>query len=103
MRRTRQQKRQAASVDLRAYAADQRCQIRLEGCTGGPTCLCHWRQIGISGGGLKSPDLIGAWGCASCHAKVDADERGDIQTQLDFARAIFRTQAELVRDEIVVW
>lgn len=103
MKRTRQQKRQAANVDLRQEAIDRPCQIRLDGCTGGPCCLCHWRQSGISGGGLKAPDLIGAWGCASCHAKVDHAERGNVETQLDFAMAIFRTQAQLVAEEIVVW
>ena len=103
MRRTRQQKRQGATVDLRREAIGQTCQIRLEGCTSEPCCLCHWRQIGISGGGMKSPDLIGAWGCASCHAKVDASERDNTETQLDFARAIFRTQNELIEREIVQW
>jgi hypothetical protein len=103
MKRTRQQKRQAANVDLRAYAGGQSCQIRLPGCKGGPTCLCHWRQIGISGGGLKSPDAIGAWGCDWCHNIVDVTGRDDPEIQLDFARAIFRTQNELVRAEILVW
>ena len=52
---------------------------------------------------MKAPDLIGAWGCASCHAKVDASERDNTETQLDFARAIFRTQNELIEREIVQW
>lgn len=103
MKRTRQQKRQAANVDLRREAIDRSCQIRLEGCTGGPCCLAHWRQSGISGGGMKSPDLIGAWACDNCHTKVDSSERGDDATQLDFARGVFRTQAALIADEIVVW
>lgn len=103
MRRTRAQKRQAASVDLRREAIGRDCQIRLEGCTGGPCCLAHWRQVGISGGGLKAPDLIGAWACNACHGKVDSTSRGDDAVQLDFARAVFRTQAELIREGIVEW
>jgi hypothetical protein len=103
MKRTRQQKRQGATVDLRREAIDRTCQIRLEGCTGGPCCLAHWRQVGISGGGMKAPDLIGAWACDSCHKKVDTAERGDAETQLDFARAVFRTQNELIREGVIQW
>lgn len=102
-RRTRQQVRQNATTDLRADAAGRECQIRLPGCTGGPACLCHWRQIGISGGGLKSPDLIGAHGCAHCHTIVDTTARHDPEIQLAFAQAIFRTQAILIREGIVTW
>jgi len=50
---------------------------------------------GISGMGMKSPDWLGAWGCAICHEKVDTTERGSVETQLDFARGVFRTQAIL--------
>lgn len=78
-------------MNLRRQAIDRECQIRLEGCQGSPCCLCHWRQIDISGLGLKSPDWLGAWGCSACHAKVDHARRGDTATQLDFARAVFRT------------
>lgn len=85
-------------MNLRREAIGRECQIRLDGCQGGPCCLCHWRQTGISGMGMKSPDLIGAWGCASCHDKVDRAGRGDLQTQLDFARAVFRTQAILIAE-----
>jgi hypothetical protein len=53
--------------------------------------------------GMKAPDLLGAWGCASCHAKVDTSERDDDGTQLDFARAVFRTQAQLIREGKVSW
>ena len=103
MKRTRQQKRQGATVDLRRAAIGRECQIRLPGCMTEPCCLCHWRQIGISGGGLKAPDLMGAWGCASCHALVDTQERDNVETQLDFARAIFRTQHILTTEGVIQW
>jgi hypothetical protein len=48
--------------------------------------------------GLKSFDIFGAWGCAYCHEIVDRIGRGDLQVQLDFARAVFRTQAILVSE-----
>lgn len=90
-------------TDLRKYAAHRECMIRLPGCTTEPTCLCHWRQSGISGLGMKSPDVLGAWGCAHCHEIVDRIGRGDPEIQLDFARAVFRTINELVYKGILTW
>jgi len=80
----------------RREAIDRVCQIRLDGCNTQPCCLCHFRVMGISGIGMKSPDILGSWGCMSCHRKVDTTERGDVQTQLDFAKGVFRTIAILV-------
>ena len=77
--------------------------IRLDGCLTYPAVLCHWRQIDISGGGMKAPDIMGAWGCASCHTKVDATERGNDEVQLDFARAVFRTQKTLIDEGKITW
>lgn len=88
-------------TNLRRLAIGRECQIRLPGCLFGPCCLCHWRQIGISGGSLKSPDVIGAWGCAACHEKVDTTHRGDPEVQLDFARGVFRTQAILIAEGVI--
>ena len=90
-------------IDLRREAIDRPCQIRLSGCNGSPCCLCHFRIIGQSGMGLKNSDLIGAWGCASCHEKVDTTMRGDLQTQFDFALAVFKTQSTLIKEGKVIW
>lgn len=76
---------------VRRDAIGRECQIRLPGCQTAPCCRCHFRMSGISGMGLKSPDWLSAWGCASCHDQVDRIGRGDLQTQLDFALAVFRT------------
>jgi hypothetical protein len=103
MKRTRQQKREAGAVDLRKEPIGRECQIRLPGCNTKPCCLCHWRQIGISGGGLKAPDLFGAWGCSACHEVVDRIERESAEVQLDFARAIFRTQHQLWSEGKIQW
>ena len=103
MRKTRQQKRQAACVDLRREAIDRECQLGLVGCMGAPCCLAHWRQNGISGAGMKAPDLLGAWACHSCHEKVDSTERGNDETQMTFARAVFKTQAQLIREGVIQW
>jgi hypothetical protein len=59
---------------LRDAARGQQCQIRVPGlCSFNPeeTVLCHFRMAGICGTGMKPIDLIGAWGCASCHSAVD--------------------------------
>jgi hypothetical protein len=86
-------------MNLRRQAIGRECQIRLPGCLTEPCCLAHWRQIGISGMGMKSPDWLGAWACDACHTKVDSTLRHDTATQLDFARAVFRTLAILDREE----
>lgn len=51
--------------------------------------------------GMKSPDLIGAWGCAHCHAIVDSAKSPEIQ--LDFAKGVFRTQNILIKEGKVSW
>jgi hypothetical protein len=47
---------------------------------------------------MKSPDQIGAWGCHHCHTIVDTTGRHDPEIQLDFAKAVFRTQAVLISE-----
>jgi hypothetical protein len=89
---------------LRALAQGRECLVRIFGvCNGNPetTVLCHFRMAGISGFGYKSPDLIAAWLCSACHAHVDIHK--DCQTQLDFAKAVFRTQARLIEEGEVKW
>lgn len=78
-------------TNLRKQARGRECQVRLSCCNGNPetTVLAHVRLIGISGYGLKSPDLLGAWSCSSCHAY--ADSHHDAQTSADFAAGVYRT------------
>lgn len=89
---------------LRSLAQGRDCQVRLVGiCNGNveTTVLCHFRLARVSGFGTKSPDFIGAWACSSCHAWCDSHK--DCQTQLDFAKAVFRTQARLYEEaEILI-
>lgn len=61
-------------VDLRKLARGQPCMIRIPGiCNRNPetTVLAHYRLIGVSGMGMKSPDTCAAWACSSCHEFVD--------------------------------
>jgi len=89
---------------LRALARDRDCQIRLPGICNGlqeTVVLAHFRMPLLSGMGTKSPDLIGAWACSECHRYVDTHK--DCQTQLDFAKAVFRTQAKLIEEGEIKW
>ena len=90
-------------MDLRLYARNQECQVRLAGCDGGgeTTVLAHLRMSGVSGLGYKAYDLLGAHCCAPCHAY--ADTHHDAETQLAFHAGIFRTQDLLIRRALVKW
>ena len=67
--------------------------VRLPGCDGGgeTTVLAHYRLAGTCGTGCKSPDILGAWACASCHAA--AGDRGH-----DLAEGVMRTIYQLQKE-----
>lgn len=79
-------------MNLRQQARGRECQIRLENvCNHNPetVVLAHVRQIGISGFGIKSPDILGSWACSACHAYVDSHH--DAETNAAFASGVYRT------------
>jgi hypothetical protein len=94
-------------IDLRKVAEGKPCMVRLDGCNGGgeTTVLAHYSLIGISGRGLKSPDLIGAWCCSKCHRLVDGVDRIANLTRADVrlahAEGCFRTQAFLLSKDYI--
>ena len=93
-------------TDLRDYARDKPCMVRSPICNGDTqtTVLAHVRQIGISGMGLKAPDLLGAWACSECHRYVDQLVHGGrADRDLLMLKAVMRTQAQLIKDEVVRW
>jgi hypothetical protein len=54
--------------------------------------------------GMKSPDLIGAWCCSSCHAVVDGQQASALSREermLALAEGVFRTQAQLIRRGVI--
>lgn len=90
-------------MSLRKLAAGRECSIRIPGvCNGNPETVvgCHFRLPGLSGMGMKPPDLFIAYGCSSCHSHVDTHK--DAETQLAFAQGVFRTQAQLLREGVIV-
>lgn len=91
-------------TNLRHEARGRDCQVRLPGCCNSnseTTVLAHVRKIGISGFGLKSPDLFGAWTCSACHAYVDTHH--DDATQIAFYEGVFRTQYQLQKLGVIKW
>jgi hypothetical protein len=88
-------------VNLRRQAKGRGCQVRLPCCNfnSETTVLAHVRLPGISGMGLKSPDLLGAWACSACHEYVDRHH--DDETQRAFYEGVLRTQAQLIREGVV--
>jgi hypothetical protein len=89
-------------MNLRELARNKQCMVRLVGiCNFDPatTVLAHFRMAGISGAGMKPPDLIGAWACHSCHDVVDGRRMTDMTREavrLAFLEGVVRTQAALI-------
>lgn len=91
-------------MNLRRLARNEQCYIRLPmicNRNSETVVLAHWRQIGVSGLGIKSPDILGCPACSDCHAYVDSHH--DAETQVSFARGVFRWQNELVKRGVVKW
>lgn len=65
------------------------------------TVLAHLRLAGISGMGLKAPDILGAHCCSACHEWCDTHH--DEATELGFAQGVFRTINLLVKEDVLKW
>lgn len=66
--------------------------------------LAHYRLAGVSGIGMKSPDILGAWACSACHDAIDRRDHTDLDR--DFVRlahldGMVRTIAQLVKEGLV--
>jgi hypothetical protein len=93
-------------TDLRAYARDQPCMVRSPNCCNDPatTILAHIRLVGISGMGLKAPDLLGAWCCSRCHSYVDQETSANREgRELLLLRGVMRTQNALIKADLLKW
>ena len=59
---------------LRKEARGRGCTVRIPGVcnfNSETVVLAHIRVAGVSGMGLKAPDLLGAWACSACHDECD--------------------------------
>ena len=94
-------------MNLRKLAKGRECQIRLAGiCNFNPetTVLAHYRLVGISGMGMKSPDIIAAHSCSACHDAVDRRTNTDLEfyfMRLAHAEGCFRTIAKLIEEGVI--
>ncbi len=66
--------------------------------------LAHYRLAGVSGIGMKSPDVLGAWACSSCHDAIDRRAHTDLDR--DYVRLLHlegmaRTLAQLNREGLL--
>jgi len=65
-------------MSLRKEAKGRGCTVRLPGIcnfNSETVVLAHIRVVGVSGMGMKSPDLLGAWACSACHDEIDGRTR----------------------------
>jgi len=65
-------------MSLRKEAKGRGCMVRLPSIcnfNSETVVLAHIRLQGVSGMGMKSPDLIGAWACSACHDELDGRTR----------------------------
>jgi hypothetical protein len=61
-------------MSLRKEARGRGCTVRIPGVcnfNSETVVLAHIRLAGVSGMGMKSPDLLGAWACSACHDEID--------------------------------
>jgi len=92
---------------LRRAAKDRPCMVRLpEICNGDTrtTVLAHVRMAGISGMGMKSPDLIAAWACSACHDAIDRRLHTDLErdyVRLAHLEGMARTINELAKEGLL--
>lgn len=67
--------------------------------------LAHIRVVGVSGMGMKSPDLVGAWACSACHDELDGrtHKSGMNRDELRLAHfeGMARTIAQLDKEGLV--
>lgn len=95
-------------MSLRKEAKGRGCMVRLPGIcnfNSETVVLAHIRLAGVSGMGMKSPDLIGAWACSACHDEIDGRTHKSGLTHDELRLAHFegmaRTIAQLEKEGLV--
>jgi hypothetical protein len=94
-------------MNLRKAARGRGCMVRIPGIcnhNSETVVLAHVRIAGVSGMGLKSPDLLGAWACSACHDAID--RRAHTNLDRDYVRlahleGMARTLAQLNREGLL--
>jgi hypothetical protein len=94
-------------MKLRKEAKGRGCMVRIpEVCNHNSetVVLAHYRLAGVSGIGMKSPDVLGAWACSACHDAIDRRAHTDLDR--DYVRLLHlegmaRTLAQLNREGLI--
>jgi len=94
-------------MNLRKEARGRGCMVRIpEVCNHNSetVVLAHYRLAGVSGIGMKSPDILGAWACSACHDAIDRRAHTDLDR--DYVRLLHlegmaRTLAQLNREGLL--
>ena len=93
---------------LRKAAKDRGCTVRIPGVcnfNSATTVLAHIRLTGVSGMGIKSPDLLGAWACSACHDEIDGRTRKSGMTRDELRLAHYdgmaRTIVQLEKEGLI--
>jgi len=95
-------------MSLRKEAKGRGCMVRIFGIcnhNSETVVLAHIRIAGVSGMGMKSPDLIGAWACSACHDEIDGRTHKSGMTHDELRLAHFegmaRTISQLEKEGLV--
>ena len=94
-------------TDLRKEANGRGCMVRIPGVcnfNSETVVLAHIRLPGVSGMGMKSPDILGAWACSSCHDAVDRRNYHDLErdyVRLMHLEGVARTIAQLGKEGLL--
>jgi hypothetical protein len=94
-------------MKLRKEAKGRGCMVRIpDVCNHNSetVVLAHYRLAGVSGIGMKSPDVLGAWACSACHDAIDRRAHTDLDR--DYVRLLHlegmaRTLAQLNREGLL--
>lgn len=94
-------------MNLRKEAKGRGCMVRIPGVcnhNSETVVLAHVRLTGVSGMGMKSPDILGAWACSACHDAVDRRNHTDLDR--DYVRLLHlegmaRTIAQLEKEGLL--
>lgn len=90
------------SQPLRDSARGQDCTLRLEGicCADSETTVLAHLPCGQKGTGMKGPDNIAVFACASCHAYIDGHNRWEVHA-MDYLRALAETQLHWIAKGLI--
>ncbi len=95
-------------MNLRKAAKGRGCMVRIPGVcnfNSETVVLAHIRLAGVSGMGMKSPDLIGAWCCSACHDEIDGrtNRSGLTRDELRLAHydGMVRTIVQLEKEGLI--